>query len=394
MSAVHRVPVGLVGTTLIILCLAAVPVSAQVEEAGPVIREMGAIDGPPSRLFDRVRSVFPVGGDRLVVADGGTHQIRLYGSGPDPVWVFGREGEGPGEFAELTWVEPYRADSLVAWDARLSRLTVIGPDGERGRTIPLGAATGVATAGSDFRSTAASRLLATGVADDGHFVARRGDLAIGPGDTTAVRRDPFAYLLLDEQGTPLREIVRLPDDETFVWATESSRAARPRAFGRTTAVEVRGDRFAFAQNDGFAVRELDLSGTRPARTVREEREPAPVTPAHRKAWRDRNAPSDRLPDWARASAQAQIDEMRFPEALPPHGDLVLGPEGAVWLEEYRAGPGAEVVWTRFSPGGDSRRIRFPPGFQLHAVDGSRAYGVTVGEFDVQYVTVLRLPELG
>jgi hypothetical protein len=367
---------------------AAVPVGAQIIDAAEVVRSYGAIDGPPGRIFDRIGSIaFLDGSSRLLVADGGSSQIRIYGEAPDPVLVFGRTGQGPGEFASLDWALPYRADSVVAWDGRLGRLTVMTPAGEHGRTITVSRGTGVSM-GSPGRGGSSAFLDVVGPLANGRFVARRGILSVGPGDTTAVRRELFWYVQLGPDGGVLREVVSLPDDEQFVWSDGDSRSVRSRAFGRTTSVDVRGTTMTWAINDAFRATTLDLvSG---ANTVLGTGlEPIPVADSDRRRWRAQNRPKGDLPaDFIRGQT-ALIEAMSFPAHMPWHGRVVLARNGDVWLEHHGSA-GTPSVWTVFSSGGSTRTVRFPAGFTLMDVSGDLAAGIAVGELDVQRVTVIRV----
>jgi hypothetical protein len=283
---------------------------------------------------------------------------------------------------------PYRADSIVAWDSRLGRLTVMTPAGEHGRTIAVGRGTGVGSGGAAAGGPAAF-LSVIGPLANGGFIARRGILSAVPGDTTAVRRDMFTYVQLGPEGSIERELVTLPDDEQFVWADGGSRSVRGRAFGRTTSVDVRGMTVAWASNDGFRATTLDL-GTGARSTLETNVEPAPVRESDRRRWRQENGPPADMPPAFRANLSAAADAMIFPELMPWHGGLVIADDDAIWLEHYPAA-GTRPVWTVLAPGSPPRSIRFPVGFRLTDVSGGLACGITVGELDVQRVTVVRLP---
>ena len=112
---------------------------------------------------------------------------------------------------------------------------------------------------------------------------------------------------------------------------------------------------------------IDLASGAEPRRFADARDPVPVTAADRAAWLERNGAPDDLPPSFRASRQARLDAMPFPESMPFHGGLVLASDGAVWLEEWADEEGAAPVWTRFALDGGIDRIRFPDGFILHAV---------------------------
>ncbi len=366
---------------------AAVEVAAQQPLGEPVVA-IGSIDGAPWELLDNVRGIVATG-EGIVVADGGSRELRAHpAAGGPPIWTFGREGEGPGEFRWIEWVVGYRADSLAVWDPLLRRVTIVGPEGTLGRTFTLedGDDAGV----GDTVVPATQRLHLATAATDGRFVARVGELSVAPGDMTAVRRTRLDYVVLDAEGSVERRLVTLPDDEQFVWAESGSRALQPRAFGRTTYVATRGADLVFATNDAFRISTIPLDGG--TATTRDDARPAlAVAAVDRRRWAAENAPSPELPAFVVDSRRKMIEAMDFPETFPPHGGLVVASDGSIWLAVYPHRPEADREWARFVPDGSIDRVVFPPGFRLEAVQGDTAWGVGVGAFDVEQVVAYRLP---
>ncbi len=370
------------------LCLAvsAVPAASQEVPSGPQV-VIGSLDGPSGELFDDVRGIVLLG-DGIVVADGGSRELRHFsGTGGAPTWTFGRAGDGPGEFRSIEWVAPYRADSLAVWDPLSRRATIVGPRGALGRTFALDGSAGAGVNRTDV--PAAERLHLVTAATDGRFVARAGEISVAPGDTTEVRRERFDYVLLDPGGAVVRRLVSLPDDEQFVWAEGGSRAAQPRAFARTTEVAVRGAELVFSTNEAFAVSILPLDGG-DVDTMRVDRPARRVGAEDERRWRAENAPPAGLPAWAVESQAKLIEAMDIPDEFPAHGGLVVAEDGSIWLESYRADPGGAREWTRFARDGGRTRVSFPSGFRLLAVRRDEAWGVGLGEFDVERVVAYRL----
>lgn len=59
----------------------------------------------------------------IVVADGGSRQLRMFTSEGRAVAAFGREGDGPGEFRRVRWVGRCGGPSIVVFDALRQRVT-------------------------------------------------------------------------------------------------------------------------------------------------------------------------------------------------------------------------------------------------------------------------------
>src|SRR5687768_6626207 len=73
---------------------------------------------------------------RIVVANGGTSELRFFG--PDGKWIksVGRRGAGPGEFESLGWLDVGAGDTLRTYDWDLRRLSVFSPAGDFVRPCP------------------------------------------------------------------------------------------------------------------------------------------------------------------------------------------------------------------------------------------------------------------
>lgn len=75
----------------------------------------------PAYEFYEVEDATLLKDGRLVVLDGGSHQVRYYDSNGSFLYAMGQEGEGPGDFKRLANVSTYRGDSVLVFDYWLSR---------------------------------------------------------------------------------------------------------------------------------------------------------------------------------------------------------------------------------------------------------------------------------
>jgi hypothetical protein len=103
-------------------------------------------------------------------------------------------------------------------------------------------------------------------------------------------------------------------------------------------------------------------------------------------------------------AELDLDGMReetdFAEHVPLITGLVCGDGGDVWVADFDPAGRSPVdvvgtAWDRVAPDGRVQStVRFPREFRLHAVRGERAYGVGVGELDVEAVEVYAVESSG
>ena len=78
---------------------------------------------------------FPDG--RIVVANRGTEEVRVFDSLGTHLATWGGEGDGPAEFGALADVAPWPGDSILAWDFGDYGVSIFDADGNYGRSFFL-----------------------------------------------------------------------------------------------------------------------------------------------------------------------------------------------------------------------------------------------------------------
>jgi hypothetical protein len=115
--------------------------------------EIGVVAGDESLELSEVAGALRLSDERIVVGNGGTSELRFYGTAGAHELSVGGDGEGPGEFRSIAFVGLMGHDTVVAYDGRLHRLsrfdgsgTFIGSQTIRGAILPYMA--GVMRSGS------------------------------------------------------------------------------------------------------------------------------------------------------------------------------------------------------------------------------------------------------
>ncbi len=113
-------------------CGTPTPAAAQVERWA--VDSTPVVDIPGVTADDRLNFEYPTGATRLsdgglVVSDWWAGMLRFFDGSGILERSVGREGEGPGEFRSITWLDQCAPDSLFAWDPTLDRVTVLDADG-------------------------------------------------------------------------------------------------------------------------------------------------------------------------------------------------------------------------------------------------------------------------
>ncbi len=105
---------------------------ARIELSADPLLELPADARDDVSLF-RVEGGVLLSGGGFVLANSGNHEVLYFG--PDGAFQrrFGREGDGPGEFRGMTWMEATAAGGVTLADSRNRRLTTLDPDGTLAR---------------------------------------------------------------------------------------------------------------------------------------------------------------------------------------------------------------------------------------------------------------------
>ena len=105
--------------------------------ADPPLLEIGVATGDPDYQLADVTGAARLASGDIVVAVQGSMELRWFREDGAFVRRAGGAGEGPGEFGRLGFVDVLPGDSVVAFDDRLQRVHVFGPDGALSRTLRI-----------------------------------------------------------------------------------------------------------------------------------------------------------------------------------------------------------------------------------------------------------------
>lgn len=303
--------------------------------------EIGAASGDEAYTLYGVRAAVRLDDGRIVIANQGTAQVRVYDAEGRHLADWGRRGEGPGEFQLLADVWRAPGDSIVAADNRLGRLTVFDHEGRVGRTIPLQHS---GTPGQRFgrRTFSDGTLLVSspippsepprpGLFDGGvrHFDRHTAD------------------------GAHLNTIGALPHGRN--WGFD--RGGGPFGFAYTSAP------FTIFSPPNAADDETIFlgDGTSPEvgqwspdgallRVIRWGVEPRAVTADVRDGYRDLELDGATTPE-QRQGAEAMLDGIVFPDRLPVYESLMTDAEGFLWVRRYVLPWEDGEAWWVFDPSG-------------------------------------------
>ena len=119
-----------------------VPSSIGVLALSEPVAQIGAVDGADEYLFGAITSALRLEEGGFAVADGQAGHVSIYDA--DGVFLrrWGGEGDGPGEFRNISKLYRVGPDSVMVAHGFSPRVTVFSTDGAVGRDLPAAELTG------------------------------------------------------------------------------------------------------------------------------------------------------------------------------------------------------------------------------------------------------------
>ena len=349
---------------------------------------IGQDDGREEYSLFEVRGAVRLPNGRIVVANGGSDQLRYYDSIGVHLYSVGQDGYGPGEFKIMRAM--WRVgDSLVINDRGQDRITVWTADGEYGRTVML------------HREPGSGAPNAVGVFFDGsvlgmQFVFDRSAISeegmnfVNP-DMVLRRYSPDG-VLLDSLGVffyaeLISEMLnRRTDEATGIAYGSSVSSSAP--FGREASWSASGDHVYYGSSQRYEILVMSKSGTL-ERIVRRLIPNEPVTASDIQEFREEFVDEDsRFATWQRR----RVEELKYPDTKPAYGTFTVDALGYIWVAEYDSGEEEGVRdWTVFDPEGTMLGIaRIPSGGRVYEIGEDYVLGKWLTELDVEQVRMYRL----
>lgn len=322
---------------------------------------IGAAEGEDPYLLHRVGKAVTLSDGSIVVANGGSNEVRKFD--PDGVHTgsWGGFGEGPGEFDELYQVARWRGDSIAAWDHYPHRgVSIFDSQGNLGRVVALGM-------GQPRRSIT---ILRGGAFMADHWL--RGESGSG----LLVQEQVFE--VRDADGVRTVSLAPLVGREFFEFQNRGMPVWMDIAFARKVHAAAWRDLAVVSRNDRYELRAYAADGAL-RHIVRVAHAPVPVTESliaiEREEWGQRGG---------------RFDDMPLPETLPAFSTIMSDALDHLWVREYDVPgrPGLEWLWTVFDPEGRVLGfVEMPEGLWVDEIGADHVLGRRVGEMGVVQVVM-------
>ena len=332
---------------------------------------IGEVTGNESYMLHRASDAAVLPDGRIVIANTGTNELRVFDAAGVHQVTMGRTGEGPGEFTALARVELWPGDSIVAWDSRSRVISVFDSERTFGRSFALE---------SDERPL------------EPRMVTRDGTVlgSVEERFAEGYTRAEVTYQLRDAEGAMQVSFGVHPGRESFTGPVGPIVSFGYLPFGRTLSEAPWGDLIIIAPNDRYEVHAYDRTDGSLARIVRRDytnRAPtrAEVDEAVDESLARTGLTGQQL-EWTRDGYKA----MPLVESLPAFRGLVTDALDHLWVREATL-PGMDMpapLWTVFDPQGRALGfIETPSDLTILEIGSDYLLGSTTDDLGVESVQV-------
>lgn len=344
---------------------------------------IGTADGAAEYQLSRVRGAVRLSDGRVVVADGDTRRLRWYDAAGRHLADAGGPGGGPGEFAFLEGVVPYRGDSVAAWDPESRRLSLFGPDAAFARSATV---EGIEALSVSLRGALADGTLLLELSG-----SLEGLLAGGEGE----RRDTVTYVRATPAGAVTDTLAVRADQEHVTRRMGPVVSRQPVLFGRDSHVAAGGGQVFVGESDGYRIDVLRPDGA--LRTsIRRPGEPRPVRGEDRERAREAarqrgERTREQLSRAAGSAVPPSADDLPERSTMPAFDQLLVDAEGFLWVRDARVVAGDPGRWSVFSPDGAwQATVTTPAGLDVFQVGRDWILGRSRDEWEVESIRLHRL----
>jgi len=344
---------------------------------------IGIHEGEAPYMLHQVEDATKLSDGRILVANRGDDELRVYDASGNWMESWGGRGEGPGEFDDLTHVDAWPGDSIVAWSGPGSSISVFDSEGNFGRSFKLESVHEGPFGGYVFPAavTATGSILAgqnPSVFDRVVVEIRGADgrLLSSLGEHPGIEHHRVEFVSGSDRGVTMYEVI----------------------FGPTVAQVPWGDLIIHSLNSHYEIRAFADDGTL-ARIVRRDHEARAPSNEEIEAYIEERL-SSYPANWAPDQIETYVAEQRrlyqsvpVAENMPAFTSVIVDKLDHLWVEQYEL-PGEErpgSLWTVFDAQGRVQGfVETPDALEIFEIGEDYILGLWRDELEVEYVQVWEL----
>ena len=335
---------------------------------------IGEVVGEEAYLLHRANDATILTDGRIMIANTGTDELRVFDSAGAHLATWGGEGEGPGEFSGLAGVAPWPGDSVVAWNTSTWVMSVFDSEGVFGRAFTLDSEAGV--------------LEPRAVLKNGSILGRTGKVA-----SEGYRRSRETYELRHSGTESPVGFGTHPGQESYLTFRSGMAVLGYLPFGRSLWEAQWGGFVIVTPDDDYEIRAYDSATGALARIVRREYENRAPTREEVDEALDEALERAGLTGERLEFARQGYGDMPLVERFPAFRMLLTDPLDHLWVREATL-PGMDrpaPLWTVFDPEGRALGfIETPDGLTIHEIGTDYLLGRATDEMGVESVQVWAL----
>ena len=334
---------------------------------------IGSVDSGEAYELFRVTDATLLADGRIVIANAGSGELKVFNADGSHSGTWGRQGEGPGEFSSGPGaVALWPGDSIAAPGGY--RVSLFEMDGNHGRDIALDVTLlGVVDPLPNGKIFASGSLL----------LNRR-----ATGSPDLIRSDT-EWAVLDVDGTRDVSLGEFPAWEDWaVTMPDGSIGEQTHPFGRSTVGTLWGNLLAIGVQDSYEIKAFAPDGSL-VRIVRRNGDPRKATQTELDEYFARLVAG--RPAEVQTRMLNMVRDMPLVESHPAFEEIVADLAGYLWVREYRMFGEGDVVWTVFDPEGRIEGlVETPPGLEVFEIGEDYVLGLVEDELGVEYVQLWSL----
>ncbi len=336
---------------------------------------IGVREGEDPYLLYGVRDASRLPDGRIVVANGGSSELRVFGPLGTHLATWGGRGEGPGELGSLVAVEPWPGDSIAAWYGPRRGISLFDSHGNFGRNFTLE---------RDDSDPRAVFVRPASVTRDGIVLA---------GHDPHMFVDDVGVEIRDAEGRLVSSLGTHPGDDNVLVDGWLDR----RLLGGTAQQAVWGDLVILSPAGRYEIKAFSRDGTL-AKVVRRDHESRAPTQADVDAFIEEQVyyPPGMVTPEIEEEQEAERRRYRavpVAERIPGFNSIVVDRLDYLWVQDFEV-PGERrpgVLWTVFDPEGRVLGyVETPEGLEIHEIGEDYILGQTYDALNVEYVQVWSL----
>lgn len=320
----------------------------------------------------------------LLVEDNQTDVLRLFDSRGNFIRVIGGQGEGPGEFQNLTGLS-VAGDTIYAYDRRLYRVSVFLTDGTLLRSTQLTRQDEYGDLGLDAWAI-----------DSAHLYLRRATPYVPDPSIPLPRRVTQNVVLLPLDSTG--QVRGTPTEFAGGYSAEFEDGFVAAPFSNQPVIQTSDQELVYAAGESFDFwwTDRDLGIRRIVRWPEWDVELSEVEVAELRdsVFVAMTEFREQRPDIAAQLMEARFADHMLPDMRPAVGGIFIADDGMWWVSRFQPSLfewRQESVWHVLSA--EDRplaRVSLPPRSKLAAVSSDLVAVINVDALDVQHVRVFEI----